>query len=362
MYGKKEARMTKGLAILCMLTLHLFCRKGADVYGTPLIWLNDTTPLVYYFGFFAEICVPLYTLCTGYAQQLLYKAGGQQWKGNLRRIWRLMLNYWVILVLFSMLGLLFPSDGSMPGTLAKFLKSIVLLYSYNGAWWYLDTYIIMMLIPPIVLLLPVRKCSAGIGLICCLIIQFAYYISAKFGFWPEAPFSQAALAFIWNQLDNLVRVLPYFWAGAFLCKGDIIEKAGVLLDRHAPNHKKLTLLSAFAGLFIGICALHQAILMPAVAVMVFLLFNLWKKGVFAEKIFMFLGKHSTNIWLTHMFFYLRLFPGTVQKAKYPLFMLLLLIGMSIGASFCINAVLLFLKACFRNIRLRYYSSDGSLSG
>ncbi len=68
--------MTHGLAILSMVILHLFCRTGESVYGTPLIWVNKTTPLVYYFGFFAEICVPLYTLCAGYARQLQCENSG----------------------------------------------------------------------------------------------------------------------------------------------------------------------------------------------------------------------------------------------------------------------------------------------
>ena len=55
-YNKEDAQMTQGLAVLCMVILHLFCRTGSDVLGTPLIWLNATTPLVYWFGFFAEIC------------------------------------------------------------------------------------------------------------------------------------------------------------------------------------------------------------------------------------------------------------------------------------------------------------------
>lgn len=32
-YNKQDAIMTKGLVILSMLVLHLFCRTGNDVYG-----------------------------------------------------------------------------------------------------------------------------------------------------------------------------------------------------------------------------------------------------------------------------------------------------------------------------------------
>ena len=46
-YNKQDAQMTKGLGILCMLILHLFCRQGAAVSGTPLLWIDDTTPFVY---------------------------------------------------------------------------------------------------------------------------------------------------------------------------------------------------------------------------------------------------------------------------------------------------------------------------
>lgn len=48
-YSKKDAAMTKGMAILCMLILHLFCRTGKNVFGTPLIWLDEKTPFVYWF-------------------------------------------------------------------------------------------------------------------------------------------------------------------------------------------------------------------------------------------------------------------------------------------------------------------------
>ena len=80
MYNKQDAVMTHGFAILCMLVLHLFCRTGSDVFGTPLIWLNSETPFVYLFGFYSEICVSIYSICLGYAQYLLYSFGKKTWR------------------------------------------------------------------------------------------------------------------------------------------------------------------------------------------------------------------------------------------------------------------------------------------
>lgn len=155
MYTKQDAKMTQGLAILCMLVLHLFCRLGKDVYGTPLIWLNERTPLVYLFGFFAEICVALYSLTLGYAQELLYEQGQSSRENRIKRILKLMETYWVVVILFSLIGLI-KRDPLIPGNLLNFLKTLVLLYRYNGAWWFLHSYVFLLLIPPTIILYPVR--------------------------------------------------------------------------------------------------------------------------------------------------------------------------------------------------------------
>ena len=50
---KRDSKMLKGVAILAMLMLHLFCRRDNLPY-TPLLWIGDT-PLIYYFGLFGDI-------------------------------------------------------------------------------------------------------------------------------------------------------------------------------------------------------------------------------------------------------------------------------------------------------------------
>lgn len=337
-YTKRQAVQTQGFAILTMLVLHLFCRTGANVYGTPLIWVNAETPLIYYFGFFAEICVPIYTICAGYAQALSYNKVGsnrEHYMRNLRRILKLMINYWIILSLFSILGMIFPSDGTMPKSLPLFIKSIFLIHSYNGAWWFLTTYIILMLIPPIVLLFPVKKLHPLPGLLICFVIQSGYELLIHFGLLPEKISSYTAVNFIWTQFINIFHVLPYFYAGSFIFKGDYINKCNAFIEKHFPKRRNIVILILTVLLFTAVSIVHKAIIMPAVGAVVFVLFNLWEKGAVSEKIFTFLGRHSTNIWLTHMFFYLVVFGGTVQKLHYPLLILLGLLALCIATSYVI---------------------------
>jgi len=58
---KRNSKMLKGVAILSMLMLHLFCRRENLPY-TPLLWIGGT-PLIYYFALFGDICVAVLLLC-----------------------------------------------------------------------------------------------------------------------------------------------------------------------------------------------------------------------------------------------------------------------------------------------------------
>lgn len=80
--NKKYIKITKRLAIVSLVVLHLFLRKGADVYYTPLLWITSNTPFVYYLEFLAEICVPMYCLCSGYAHYRLGEINGLTVKRN----------------------------------------------------------------------------------------------------------------------------------------------------------------------------------------------------------------------------------------------------------------------------------------
>lgn len=339
LYSKQDATMTKGMAILCMVVLHLFCRTGKDVFGTPVIWINDTTPLVFLFGFFAEICVPIYSLCAGYAQQFMREQGSLSWKSNFRRLMKLLVNYWIVLALFCGIGFVFDIDPSIPGTLTDFVKSVILVHSYNGAWWYLNTYAFLLLIPPRILLWPIKKIKYQYGLILCLLFQVGWYFITRFNMIPSITAELSVVGFFEKEMVNLLGVMPYIWGGAFLCKGRVIEKGHGWMQRHVPDRSHNKVLLLFGGiLFICTNLIHKAVLFGIVSLLSFLIFNLLRKPKPIKKVFLFLGKHSTNIWLTHMFFYACLFKGLVTIVRYPLFMLLLMLLLCVMTSYVVMGI------------------------
>lgn len=345
-YTKRDSIMVKGLAALCMVCLHLFCRQGTAVFGKPLIWINDTTPLVFLFGFFSEICVPLYSMSAGYAQQLMLENGKLSLKSNAKRIFRLLKIYWIILVLFSILGLIFDKSGGIPGNIADFLKSIVLLHSYNGAWWYLNTYIILLLIPYRFLFGIINKLSTKWEFAFCFCVEAAWYVVSRFNILPNIPDNMVILGFIGKELSNLIFVLPYVWAGAILCKWKVVERTRAWYKEHIQDkYYNLVVLLALTVLFIAINLIHKFVLTGTSAVITFILFNLLKKPKPVESCFLVLGKHSTVIWLTHMFFYMYLFKGLVFIARYPLLILLFMLFLCIITSYIVRAI----EWCINNL-------------
>lgn len=343
-FSKKDAKMTQGFAVLCMLVLHLFCRTGADVLGTPLLWLNGETPFVYWLGFFAEICVPLYSFCAGYARMHLWEKGKTGMRSNAKRIGRLMVNYWIIVFFFSAVCMLLGIED-MPGSGTNFLKSLVLLHSYNGAWWYLNTYILCLLIPDRLILYPVKRLNVHTGIVCCLAVQVCTYLAERFGFLSVGNCSGAS-GFVVKETVNLLQVLPHFWIGALLCKGRVLTHARAFWQKKGCN---AGLLVWALGLFVCTNLIHKAVLTGIVAIAAFLLFNLWEKGNAAERVLTFLGDHSTNIWLTHMFFYAYVFKGLVEKAKYPIPMLLFMLALCIVVSYVIKGIQRILYRCIHSL-------------
>ena len=184
-YDKQDAIMTRGLAILSMLMLHLFFREGPTVLGTPLFWLNEEVPFVAWIGFFSEFCVALYSICAGYAQYLLWKKGCNSYKDRLNRILKLLINYWIVVVLFSIIGLVYNGGSSIPIDFSAFLLNLILIKSYCGAWWYLHSYVFLLLLPSSIVLFAANRMNMKQSILACLSLQLMIYLYRKIVGIPE---------------------------------------------------------------------------------------------------------------------------------------------------------------------------------
>lgn len=331
---KQDTQMAKGIAILGMVMLHLFCRLSELPY-TPLLWVGET-PLIYYFGLFGDICVPIYCFCSGYAHYLMYEKLEASYKNKIPgKLLRILLNYWIVVIIFSILGLFFDKTGTVPGTFSDFIGNMFLYdMNYNGAWWFMMTYIILLLLSPLFTKLA-NKLPIYILLPLSLGIYFIAYI---FRFKYVLEIQNPILNWLWNQTILLGTSQIGYVFGMITYKYDVVEKLRVAMNKCTlPKPLKIIMITAIPIIaFLGHCIVQSLFVAPFTASCVLFWLYLIEPKRLLKKVLMFFGKHSTNIWLTHMFFYLVIFKDLVFIAKYPLLIIMLMLGICVICSYIID--------------------------
>lgn len=68
------------------------------------------------------------------------------------------------------------------------------------------------------------------------------------------------------------------------------------------------------------------------------IFNLMDKPKWLNKLLDYLGDHSTNMWLTHMFFYMIYFKELVFAPTYSFLIFPWLVILCLGSSYLINLI------------------------
>lgn len=331
--SKRDTQMTKGLAIVFMVLLHLFCRVDDLPYECIKI---GGVPLVYYIGLISDCCVAIYCFCSGYALEIINQKitdSKQYYINRIKSLFKLLINYWIILILFSIIGLIIKND-SIPISFTHFVKHFFLLEkSYNGAWWFLLTYVLLILISKPVHLI-VEKLNPYILLLISTGIYFIAYIQR---FKNVVDFNNELANWIIMQMSLLGTSFLPFVCGMIFYKYELFTKTRNWLNKNF-NNLKLAIIGAviFLVLVIGHGIVPSVIVAPFTGLVIIVIFNVVKKGNLIDKIFEFLGEHSTNIWLIHMFFYSTLFKDFVFIAKYPVLIFAFMMLLTICCSYIIN--------------------------
>ena len=130
--------------------------------------------------------------------------------------------------------------------------------------------------------------------------------------------------------------IGYF--GGMVCrKYGLIGTIRTMLEDHAVIRRGIVVGLPLAA-FLGHCIVESLFVAPFTAAAVLLALFLAKLPQWAEKLFLLLGAHSTNIWLVHMFFYSTLFTGFAFLGRYPVFVLALMMAASFASSAVIDMV------------------------
>jgi len=330
--SKNDTKALKGIAILLMVLLHLFALKDVNgLYETyPLI---NGVPLVYYIGLMGDAAPPIYMFVTGYALYLMiHNSKNSILAKNIKRILKLYVNFWVIFAIFIPLGFLIGSEKIFQLNIgALVLEFLGMNNAYNGAWWFLQTYVIVVFLSPFLVYLALR-CNS---LILFVVSGGIFVVSHFQRYHSIIDVGDHAVALYFDKVIYLFGAMFFsFVTGAIFAKEKIYTR---IYNRFYHIKFKNTLcLLGIAALIVVHGIIESAIIAPVNSIFLIVLFMLMDKSESVKKALDFFGDHSTNIWLTHMFFYLTIFPELTFAPKYPLLIFVWLLALCIGSSYVIN--------------------------
>ncbi len=335
----KDTKMIQGISVLAMVCLHLFCTLDFSELYSPLILINDI-PLSFYFAQLCDFCVVGFAFCSGYAHMIKYGQKGY-YKNRLIKLLYLLINFWLILIAFSLISICVGQSNLMPGSLQSFLGNFFLYrLSYNGAWWYMFTYSVIVIISPAILK-AIDKINPVVALALSFIIYFGAYI---------VRFKLPSTNWFVTQFGTFGMTLFEYILGAVFYKCSILTKIGKvknLIDAKSQLIFPIVSFLAFLVMLFGHTLLIRSLFIaPVTGCVIIIIFHFAKKPKIIQESLLFIGKHSTNIWLSHMFFYLCLFTNLAYIAKYaPLifaFMLFLCIIVSIPINYLHSKIIKFI--------------------
>jgi len=325
--------MMQGLGILAMICLHLFDTLDYEGKFIPMFFFHGY-PFIFYFAQLSDFCVMAFAFCSGYAHMTQYRKPNY-YKRRLIGLFGVYLNFWIILMIFTCLSIMVGNGSSIPDNLQIFIGNLTTIHlSYNGAWWYLLTYALIVFSSPVLLMLSKNTSRwkailviTAMGIIYCV----AYYerfniISSNWFIYQFGFYGMTAVEYMLGSMANEYKVFTLLgnaWNRIF--QNFYMNWGGSLV------------------LFV-ILLISRTLILPALffapisGFVVLFLFHKLNKPSWLKKCFLILGKNSTNIWLTHMFFYAYIFVGLVYRVKFPILILFLMVVITLLTSVLINAI------------------------
>ena len=155
-----DTRVLKGVALFMLLCHH--CLYTGNEYDDVVVF---GYPLFKSFGVFCKLCVSIFVFLSGYGLTIcaLRNNGiGQPIRFYKRRYVKLMINYWLIWLIFVPVGVL-CFERTFPEVYGDYyiLKGIVDFfglynavfytpYGYNATWWFYGCIIVLYLLFPLI--------------------------------------------------------------------------------------------------------------------------------------------------------------------------------------------------------------------
>lgn len=345
-FDKKVSKALKGFLVIIMYWSHLFnhperLQKGIE--WVPILNIKGKTIEEWMVPFF-HVAVPCFFFIAGYG----YFISHLNRNGTVKKqVFKLYEKYWIVFIIFVPLCAFLGKIQITP--ISLLLNFIGLSSSYCGEWWFLSTYVeILLLFSFAHRYIYKRKIKT----------QWVFMISILFSF--GGYFLNILSAYIGVNMDNLILHEIYFFLikqplfviGWCVAKEDYINKISAFLGTIKSGLRCLIICLLF--IFILIFQYVQIIpetyiyilYLPAFVYGAALVYS--KLPTILNKFFEALGKYSTYMWLCHSILLYKL----VQKYIYFPKVSIICWGNLILISFICSVLLASIEKCVYKMAIR----------
>lgn len=345
---KKDTRILKGIAILLMLSHHLFTFPSRIPAGfeIPSLLQIEGMSIERAIGTFGRICVSLYMFLGGYGIYKYMESGGVLYT----RVVKMYQSYWKVFFIFVPIGFLFCSNQPVyceESILCNVFSNFNLnewisnfigwKCSYNREWWFFKTYLFTMFLGYI--WMEKRKEKKGFWLEVFEIIVFEILIRNLFPALKNVEILKSLNSdpFYTNLFTINVCSVSYFM-GMIFAKYEEMEIGHRF--RQYPKWKRNlgSVFGVFFMVYMRNFILGSVFDLFYVPCFILLVFDLLDQHKVICNILEILGKYSTSMWLIHGF-YCYYFYGVVKivyGAKNALVDFLILTGLSFVSAIVID--------------------------
>ena len=323
-YTRDESLILKGIAILFMLGLHLYNRDVTTGFYEPWIYIGNQ-PFIYYISFMFDACVPMYCFVAGYAA---YIKKDVSLKKQSSRIFELLINYWIIVLITIMLGIVLHHN-KIPGSFSIVLGNLFLYkITYVGAWWFMQTYMLLFLTSKCIIKIIDYMHPVVMSIVIFIIYIVSYYFRMMNPVLTDDQF-----------INEIVNIIILYGTSLFsYCVGIMFKKYFIIsiLRDGLKKYSNIFGVVIIISCFIVHIIIKSMIVAPFTALLFICGFSLLTLNSKLKKVLCFMGKHSTNIWLIHMQFYMVFFKDVIFQTNTVIGCFIIVLILCICCSFFIK--------------------------
>lgn len=334
-FSKNDTQYIKGIAIILMVIHHLFSfedRISNVDYISLFSIFNKRIEII--IGEYGKICVSIFLFLAGYGMFYLLKRGTGCFRIVKKRLIKLLVNYWIIFALFVPIRFLF-FDNSF--NLLEFIRNLLALSSsYNGEWWFLSMYIVVVLLfatmYTVIDKLNNHKKLNKLIFIVFIILSISFIIFFRH-----------------NRIIIKGMIMLICYEGAYI-EGYLIAKYNcfsILNEKirlkNAPE-KMLNLISIVLTIIIIEIFYNSDLLillafMLVTPIFIYNTYRLIKNSNINNTLIIF-GNNSTNIWLIHTFFCYYYLQKVMFYPKFSLLIFFFVFSLSLVVSVMLNKLVI----------------------